>query len=64
LPRGEWKLARVSEVYRDVTDNHVRNVKLTVADRELDAKGKRVKQISELERPIQKLVILVESADE
>lgn len=64
LPRGEWKLARVSEVYRDVTDNHVRNVKLTIADRELDAKGKRVKKISELERPIQKLVILVESADE
>ncbi len=60
LPRNQWPLARVCEVYQD-PDNHVRKVKLLIADRSLDASGKRVGATSYLERPIQKLILLVES---
>ena len=59
-PRNEWRLGRVDEVYREA-DNHVRKVKLAIADRSLDQKGQRRTPCSYLERPIQKLVLLLEA---
>lgn len=38
-------------------------VKLAVGDATLDDKGRRVKHISYLEQPVQKLVLLVPSND-
>ena len=50
LPRNQWPLARVIEVYPDTTDKLVRHVKLFVPTAK-----------SDLERPIHKLVLLVEN---
>ena len=58
LPRNEWQLARVVEAEPD-SDGLVQKVKITVADRSLDQSGQRVKPPCVLERPIQKLVLLV-----
>jgi hypothetical protein len=58
-PRMEWSLARVIESVSD-DDGLVRRVKIQVGTSELDKKGKRVKKLSILERPIQKLVLLLE----
>jgi len=58
LPRNQWHLARVVEAEPD-SDGLVRKVKITVADRSLNQLGQRVKPASMLERPIQKLVLLV-----
>ncbi len=63
LPRGHWKLGRIHEVYPD-SDGLVHKVKILMADPNLDAAGKRVNQLSYLERPIQKVVLLLESSDE
>ena len=60
LPRNMWQIARVEEAYCD-PDGYVRKVKLVVGDGTLDDKGRRVKHISYLERPVQKLVLLVPS---
>lgn len=62
LPRNMWQIARVEEAYGD-PDGYVRKVKLAVGDASLDDKGRRVKHISYLERPVQKLVLLVPSDD-
>ena len=58
LPRNQWQLARVVDAEPD-SDGLVRKVKIMVADRSLDKSGQRVKPASMLERPIQKLVLLV-----
>ena len=58
LPRNQWQLARVVEAEPD-SDGLVRKVKVAVAGRNLDKLGRRVKPTSILERPIQKLVLLV-----
>jgi len=58
LPRNRWQLARVVEAEPD-SDGLVRKVKVAVASRNLDKLGRRVKPTSILERPIQKLVLLV-----
>ncbi|XP_038069094.1 uncharacterized protein LOC119738319 [Patiria miniata] len=60
LPRNQWQLGRVTEVFPS-TDGHVRRAKLAVADSTLDAKGKKTRPSRFLERPIQKLVVLLES---
>ena len=60
LPRNQWRLGRVEETYPD-EDNHVRKVKLLMGDRELDSRGHRVHPQTYLERPIQKLVLLLEN---
>ena len=57
-----WALARVEEVMVD-PDNHVRKVKLRIADSNLDKNGKRIHSVKFLERPIHKLVVLVEASD-
>ena len=62
LPRNMWQIARVEEAYGD-PDGYVRKAKLAVGDATLDDKGRRVKHISYLERPVQKLVLLVPSND-
>ena len=55
-----WQIARVEEAYCD-PDGYVRKAKLAVGDVTLDGKGRRVKNISYLERPVHKLVLLVPS---
>ena len=60
LPRNMWQIARVEEAYCD-PDGYVRKAKLAVGDVTLDGKGRRVKNISYLERPVHKLVLLVPS---
>ena len=60
LPRCQWRLGQVSEAMPS-QDGHVRKVKVKVGDPLLDKKGKRMHPPSELERPIQKLVVLLEA---
>ncbi|XP_038064113.1 uncharacterized protein LOC119734635 [Patiria miniata] len=62
LPRNQWQLGRISEAIPG-TDGQVRRVKLVVADRSLDVKGKRTRPVTTLERPIQKLVVLLKSQE-
>ena len=63
LPRNEWLLASVIETYtsEDSKDCKVRSVKLSLGNKILDASGKRKYCKRYLERPIHKLVLLVES---
>ena len=49
--RGSWKLARVSKVYPS-NDGRVRKV-------ELEYKNKNSNQYTEIERPVQRLVVIV-----
>ncbi|KAI2646031.1 Glycine--tRNA ligase beta subunit [Labeo rohita] len=60
IPRNEWKLARVVETSKD-DDGLVRKVKLQMGQSNLGKKGERLAQTSFLERPVQKLVIIVEN---
>ena len=53
-PRNVWRLARVEEVF------FVRKVKLAMATRSLDKKGRRTKEVQYLERPVHKLVLVHE----
>ena len=62
MPRNQWRLARVDKAYAD-EDGLVRKVKLVVGDKGLDAKGKRVAGQSYLERPVHKLVLLLENPE-
>ena len=62
LPRNQWQLARVTEAHQSA-DGHVRTVKLAVADRTLDGKGRRVRPCKSLERLVQKLVLLQEASE-
>ena len=61
-PRNRWKLARIVETYPE-NDGLVRKVKVALADSILDDKGSRKRSISYLDRPVQKLVLLL-SRDE
>lgn len=58
-PRGEWRLARVLETVSG-KDGLVRRVKISVGDKRLNKKGERLGTCSMLERPVQKLVLLLE----
>ena len=58
LPRNQWKLCRVIEAQPD-QDGLVRKVTLDVGSQNLTADGKRSQPLSTLERPIQKLVLLI-----
>ena len=59
-PRNRWKLAQIVETYPE-NDGLVRKVKIALADSTLDDEGRR--PISYLDRPVQKLVLLL-SRDE
>ena len=58
IPRNEWQLARVAEVHKD-EDGLVWKVNLAIGDPFLSNEAKRVRQMSFLQRPIQKLVLLL-----
>lgn len=58
-PRNEWPLAKVVEAHED-DDGLVRKVKIQVGQSKLGPKGERLTQPSFLERPVQKIVVLVE----
>ena len=60
LPRNEWKLARVIEA-KHSDDGLVRSVKLRMSVDSIDKSGKRAHKPMELERPVHKLVLLLES---
>ena len=58
LPRNQWKLCRVIEAQPD-QDGLVRKVMLDVSSQNLTPDGKRSQPLSTLERPVQKLVLLI-----
>ena len=60
LPRTQWRLGRVTCTLPS-SDGLVRKVKLLVGDSSLDDKGRRVNSSTELDRPVHKLVLLLES---
>ena len=60
LPRNEWKLGRVTETTVG-RDGLVRKVKLCIGDRNLNEKGKRCNKVTVIERPVQKLILLLEA---
>lgn len=62
LSGNKWQLAPVTETHRSA-DGLVRTVKLAIADSTLDNKGRRVKPLNFLERPVQKLVLLQEASE-
>ncbi|KAK0144674.1 hypothetical protein N1851_017016 [Merluccius polli] len=59
-PRSEWKLARVYEVFPS-SDGRVRKVKLLVSNTTHDTKGKPKVKTVLLDRPIQKVITLLEA---
>ena len=59
-PRNLWRVARVADV-KVSSDGHVRSVKIMVGARNLDKSGKRITELLCLERPVNKLVLLVEA---
>ncbi len=59
-PRMTWPLARVTRVTPS-DDGLVRRVHVTTGTRNLDRNGKRDGKLATYERPIQKLVLLVEA---
>ncbi|KAJ8364861.1 hypothetical protein SKAU_G00136920 [Synaphobranchus kaupii] len=62
VPHNEWKLARVLDVCKD-DDGLVRKATIQIGERKLSKEGERLSKPSVIERPIQKLVILVESSE-
>lgn len=58
--RNEWKLARITEVYPG-SDDRVRKVRLLVSDTTFDERVKSTAKIVFLERPVHKLVMLLEA---
>ena len=60
IPRNQWSMGRVFEVSKG-NDGLVRRVKLHVGSRNIDNKGRHKDELSVLERPIQKLILLLES---
>ena len=62
IPRNKWQLARITETHQSA-DGHVRTVKLAIADSTLNNKGRRIKPLKVLERPLQKLVLLKEASE-
>ena len=61
--RNSWRLGRVVEAYED-NDGLVRKVKLMLADSDMNVKGKRNDSHTFLERPVHKLILLLESEAE
>nr|XP_020464125.1 uncharacterized protein LOC109964879 [Monopterus albus] len=60
LPRNQWQLGRVVQT-TEGTDGLVRRVKVQVGERKLTKKPEHSSKPSIIERPIQKLVLLLES---
>ena len=60
LPRNRWKLARVHETFPN-DDGLVRKVKMAIATESLDDSGRPTKPTVYLERPVQKVVLVLPS---
>ena len=60
LPRNGWKLARVQEAFPS-DDGLVRKVKMAIATESLEDSGRPTEPIVYLERPVQKLILLLPS---
>lgn len=60
LPRNCWQLARVSRTYPS-EDGYIRSVQVDLGDADLPADGKRKEPVRRLDRPVNKLILLVES---
>lgn len=60
LPRNEWRLAKVVETVTD-KDGLVRKVKIRLGDQKIRKEGQRSGKPSIVERPIQKLILLLET---
>lgn len=60
IPRSEWRLGRVLDVCED-EDGLVRKATIQIGNRKLGKEGQRLTKPSILERPIHKLVVLVEN---
>ena len=63
VSRNHWPLAIIDEVFPS-SDGRIRKVKLRIANSTLDKKGRPTKSTSYLERPVHKLVLLVEASEE
>ena len=57
-PHNKWQLARVLEAIQS-SDGRIPSVRLDIAENRLDSKGRRIKKPRFLERPVQKLVLLM-----
>lgn len=60
VPRNKWELAKVVEARED-DDGLVRKVTVQVGEQKLGKKVERLNQPSIVQRPVQKLVVLVKS---
>ncbi|KAL6490035.1 hypothetical protein MHYP_G00003800 [Metynnis hypsauchen] len=60
LPRSQWRLGRVSETVTD-SDGLVRRAKILLGEKRLNEKGECASKLSLVERPVQKLVVLLET---
>lgn len=60
LPRNEWRLAKVVETVTD-KDGLVRRVKIHLGDQKIGRDGQRTSRPSVVERPVQKLILLLET---
>ena len=60
LVRNMWRLGRICKTFID-DDNLARKVTLAVGSTNLDRRGVRKSKLTELERPIHKLVLLQET---
>ena len=60
LPRNCWQLARVSKTYPS-EDGYIRSVQVDLGDTTLHADGKREGPVKQLDRPVNKLVLLLPS---
>ena len=58
--RNEWKLGRITQI-KVSKDGLVRSTSIRVADPTLDKHGKRQNKVTELNRPIHKLVLILEN---
>lgn len=62
LPQNAWQPVHVAMVYPS-QDGQVRKVQVALPDACLDKKGRRLGPMQYLERPVQKLVLLVPSPE-
>ncbi len=62
IARNQWRTARVEETYPD-KDGFVRRVKIAVSDQLLNERGQRTRPASVLERPVQKLIVMMRSEE-
>lgn len=60
LPRHKWLLGRIEETTID-SDGLVRRVRVHLGDKNLGKNGERLEKPSVIERPVQKLVLLLET---